>query len=248
MNEISLMKTYKFFILLLIFTFIRCSFFSGGKPTTEKEVVILLHGLGRTNRSMSALENKFTKSNFKAYNIPYPSLQLPLEKLVDYLHQRLTNIDVSKYKKVHFVSHSMGGILVRFYLKENVIKNLGRVVMISPPNQGSELADFLKGSKILHSLVGPAALQLGTDSLSVPNLLGSVNFDLGIITGNKNFNPLYEIWFSGENDGKVSVESAKIQGMKDFLVVYESHQQILYSQEVFKQVVRFLVKGKFEKK
>ena len=244
------MKNYKqsLIILIVVLTFFSCSYFIPIKQTKEKDVVILLHGLGRTNRSMSALENKFIKSGFKAHNIQYPSLQLPLEELVDYLHQRLENLNISQFDKVHFVTHSMGGILARFYLKEHKTENLGRVVMISPPNHGSELADILKDSKILYSLIGPATIQLGTDSLSVPNLLGAVDFDLGIITGNKNLNPFYEIWFSGENDGKVSVESAKIEGMKDFLVIYESHQQILYSQRVSDQVLYFLDFGKFEKK
>ena len=239
------MKYQKILLLAFAFTLINCSFLTGSKPDKEKDGVILLHGLGRTNRSMSALENKFIKSGYKTFNIQYPSLQLPLEELVDYLHQRLENLGVNQFKNVHFVTHSMGGILARFYLKEHKTENLGRVVMISPPNHGSELADILKESKIIHSLVGPAAIQLGTDSLSVPNLLGAVNFDLGIITGNKNLNPFYAIWFSGENDGKVSVESAKIEGMRDFLVVYESHQQILYRQDVFKHILNFIKTGKF---
>ncbi|EDN65388.1 conserved hypothetical protein [Beggiatoa sp. PS] len=143
----------------------------------------------------------------------------------------------------------MGGIITRFYLKENKIKNLGRVVMLSPPNQGSELTDSLKNNVniLFRFFTGPAGQQLGTEPSSIPNQLGPVNFELGVITGNATLNPLYSYLIPGEDDGKVSVERAKVKGMKDFLVVPHSHTFIMNSHEVREQIVYFLEYGQFRR-
>jgi triacylglycerol lipase len=139
----------------------------------------------------------------------------------------------------------MGGILVRYYLKENRIPELGRVVMLSPPNGGSEVVDKLGGTFLFKWMNGPAGQQLGTGENSIPKQLGPVDFDLGIITGDRSINLILSCLIPGSDDGKVSIENAKVKGMKDFRVIHASHPFIMKNKEAMSQVVSFLKTGHF---
>ncbi|MDM8523645.1 alpha/beta hydrolase [Desulfococcaceae bacterium HSG8] len=215
---------------------------------TRNELVILLHGLGRTSRSMSKLEKQLSRRGFNVMNIGYPSTKYPVEALVRQLDDQIMKSSPETAGKVHFVTHSMGGILVRGYLRKKRIRNLGRVVMLSPPNQGSEIADHLREWFLYQWLNGPAGQQLGTEPTSLPNRLGPVNFELGVITGSKSFNPLFSSWIPGEDDGKVSVASARIEGMRDFIIVPCTHTFIMRNDKVIRQVIYFLNNGCFSNK
>jgi pimeloyl-ACP methyl ester carboxylesterase len=215
----------------------------------EKDAyVILLHGLGQSKRSMEKIGKGLSSLGYRVVNVGYPSTKYPIEYLADDI---LNNI-VERYRenpqsKIHFVTHSMGGIVVRYYLKKHKLPNLGRVVMISPPNQGSELVDSLGDSYFFKKLNGPAGRQLGTDKNSVPLRLGSVDFELGVIAGNRSFNPLYSIIVPGPDDGVVSVERTKVAGMKDFVLLPQTHAFIMKSEDVIQQVIYFLEHGAFRK-
>ena len=141
----------------------------------------------------------------------------------------------------------MGGILIRYYLANNEIDDLGRVVMLSPPNQGSELVDLWSDWPGYELINGPAGYQLGTGEESVPLQLGAANFEVGIITGKNTTNPLFSILIPGDDDGKVSVASARLEGMKDFLVVPEAHSFIMRDDEVIEQSAHFLEHGHFDR-
>jgi esterase/lipase len=215
--------------------------------TNKSEVVVLLHGLGRSSFSMTFLGDYLEEQSFQVFNLDYPSTEYPIESLVTNVTEQIKQLELESAEKVHFVTHSMGGILTRLYLKENSLKNLGRVVMLSPPNQGSELTDSLQNhvNFLYYFFTGPAGQQLNTKTSSVPNQIGPMNFELGVIIGNATLNPLYSYLIPGEDDGKVSVERAKVDGMQDFLVVPHSHTFIMNSREVKEQTVHFLKQGRF---
>lgn len=209
----------------------------------ERGTVVLLHGLGRTHRSMRPLEDALGESGYRVVNLGYPSTTQTWEELVDTLGEALAGCCQSG-APVHFVTHSMGGILVRAYLAERDLAGLGRVVMLSPPNQGSEIVNRLRGD-LLELVLGPASIKLGTDSASVPLQLGPVEFELGIITGDLSLNPLFSSWLPGDDDGRVAVESAWVDGTTDFLVVPATHTFIMRRDEVILQVLTFLEDGRF---
>ncbi|HSH46653.1 MAG TPA: hypothetical protein VK966_12485, partial [Longimicrobiales bacterium] len=146
--------------------------------------------------------------------------------------------------RLHFVTHSLGGILVRAYAAEHGAERIGRVVMLSPPNHGSEVVDRLEGVPFLERVLGPAAVQLGTGD-GVPDLLGPPEFELGIITGDASLNPLFSWWIPGPDDGKVSVASARLEGADDFLVLPANHTFIMREDEVVRQILAFLETGAF---
>ena len=211
-------------------------------PPPETATVVLLHGLGRTPGSMKPMEEALEANGYRVVNVGYPSREQAIEALVDTLDAALEGCCAEG--PVHFVTHSLGGILVRAYAVRHGAERIGRVVMLSPPNAGSEVVDRLDGIPPVAWLLGPAFLQLGTDSAAVPAGLGPPPFEVGVITGDASLNPLFSWWLPGEDDGKVSVASARLEGA-EFLVVPYTHAFIMRREEVIDQVVAFLRTGRF---
>ncbi|MCP4676520.1 MAG: alpha/beta hydrolase [Deltaproteobacteria bacterium] len=232
-------------VIFCIAFFLVCGCGNGKHKHINKETVFLIHGMGRTSASMYLLKKRLEKAEYNVVSENYPSTKGSIRDHVLWLKRTIGECCQTKEVKTHFVTHSLGGIVLRMYLKENNQPNLGRVVMLSPPNKGSELADALKELKIYQMATGPSGQELSTGPQSTPNLLGPVNFDLGVITGDISFNPFSSLLIPGDDDGKVSVERAKIAGMKDFLVVSHSHTFIMNSPEVAKEIVAFLKSGFF---
>ena len=213
----------------------------------NREYVILLHGMARTKFSMGKLENYLTRQGYQVINDGYPSTGEPVEKIADgYLKPMVESCRKAGAEKIHIVTHSLGGIVVRQYLQNETLPPGSRIVMISPPNKGSELADALKNLWIYKWLNGPAGQVLGTGPDSLPNTLRSVDADIGVITGNRSLNPFFSWLIPGEDDGKVSVERTKLAEMADFLVVPAGHTFIMRHPAVIEQVVWFLKTGRFQ--
>lgn len=235
-----------FFILFFIFTSLSCESRTQENLAEKNDYVILLHGLARTNRSMAKLEKMLSKHGYKVINVDYPSTEHPIEFLAEeFLGKVIDQCSKVPRLKIHFVTHSLGGIMVRYYLKHHQLSNLGRAVMLSPPNQGSEAVDYMKDAFMFKKINGPAGQQLGTDKDSIPLKLGAVDFELGVITGSKTFDPLFSMIIPGPDDGKVSVQRAKVAGMTDFVVMPYSHTFIMQKEEVIDQVIHFLEQGSF---
>jgi triacylglycerol lipase len=212
--------------------------------TDNNDCVILLHGLGRSARAMIRLENALS-GDYSVINVDYPSRQLAIEHVAQItISQALEQCE--KDAKVHFVTHSLGGILVRQYLQDHKIENLGRTIMLGPPNQGSELADLLANNILFEFYNGPAGQQLGTGKDSAPINLEPVGFELGVIAGNRSFNPMLTKLGSGEHDGIVSVDSSKVDGMTDHIVMPVTHTFMMMDAKVIQQVRSFLSHGVFD--
>lgn len=208
------------------------------------EQVVLLHGLGRTSRSMQPLAEHLTASGFRVTNVGYASTKHTIHELAQRLAREVERC-CRDAEKLHFVTHSLGGILVRAFLAEHVPPNLGRVVMLSPPNRGSELADRIGDTWLAEVTLGPTVKELGTGSDSTPNRLGEADFEVGIITGDRSWQPLGPWLIEGPNDGTVSVENARLRGMSAFLVLPTTHTFIMRDPVVAEEVVRFLRTGTF---
>lgn len=183
---------------------------------------------------------------YLAVNIGYPSCSYDIQTLAaTCLPSALEALRHKGVRQVHFVTHSMGGIVVRAYLKEHPCADLGKVVMLSPPNQGSELAEILSQFRWFRWLFGMAGCQLGTGVASLPLRLGPVSYPVGIITGNRSLGWLSSRIFPGPNDGKVSVARAALDGMTDLLVVPCGHAFIMHNKRVKQQIATFLETGRF---
>lgn len=211
------------------------------------EGVILLHGLCRTDSSMQKMEGSLKDADFTVVNAGYPSRTAAVEKLSDdAIGTALKNPALKDCPKIHFVTHSLGGILVRSYFARHPFDRLGRVVMLGPPNKGSEVVDSLKSWYLFQKLNGPAGNELGTDAASAPNRLGPVNFECGVIAGDRSINWINSLaMIDGNDDGKVSVERTKVEGMKEHLVVHATHTFMMRNKKVIASTIRFLKEGTF---
>jgi pimeloyl-ACP methyl ester carboxylesterase len=214
-------------------------------PADADETVVLVHGLGRTPASMAILQSRLAGEGYRIVNFGYPSRSEPLEVLTDSLQRAVEECCSDAGRTVHFVTHSMGGVLVRILLAEREQPFEGRVVMLSPPNQGSEIVDAYADSPLLQDLIGPSGVRLGTDSTGIAAQLAPVDFVLGIITGDRSINPIGSWLIPGPDDGKVAVSSARVEGAADFIVVPATHTFIMNRSDVADEVVHFLRFGAF---
>lgn len=216
------------------------------EPETQREeVVVLLHGLSRTSRSMRPIEVALEQDGYEVLNLDYPSRRKSIEELTGFLHERIDVLCDDPSIRLHFVTHSMGGILLRSFLSTRRCPGLGRAVMLSPPNQGSEIVDALSKVPWLGDHLGPSRGQLGTGLSGIPARLGPLEFEAGIIAGASSKLPFLSWLLPGPDDGVVSVESMKVEGMKDFVTVNRGHTFIMRSQQVIDLTRRFLRDGRF---
>lgn len=198
---------------------------------------------------MKRIEWALVDRGYRVVNVAYPSTRFAVEPLAEkHLLPALQEVEKSAPGRIHFVTHSLGGILLRQYLATHTLTHLGRVVMLGPPNRGSEVCDALKHWSCYRLCVGPSGQQLGTGERDLPRALGPARFEVGIIAGDRSFNPVFSRLLPGPGDGKVSVASARLEGMTDFLVVHHSHTWLPWRKAVIQQVVGFLETGRFARR
>jgi pimeloyl-ACP methyl ester carboxylesterase len=235
-----MMRSVIFLCLLLPLT----AFGAAAEPPPK---VILLHGLARSAGSLDKLTEALTEAGFRTCNLAYPSTDHPIVDLAENFVLPALSACRENGRPLNFVTHSMGGIIVRYLATAHPELPIGRVVMLSPPNRGSEVVDKLGSFGLFHFINGPAGTELGTGPDSLPNRLAPPAFELGIITGDRTINPLLSLLIPGDDDGKVAVERAKLAGMRDFLVIHASHPLIMNNREAIAQTINFLQQGTFRK-
>lgn len=213
----------------------------------DKEFIILLHGLGRTKNAMHKMQTHLLQQGYSVWNKSYPSRQYSIEELVDIAVQPAIEFAQKQgAQKIHLVGHSLGGILFRYYLQNHAVPELGNVVFIASPHKGSEVADKLMRISFISRIMGPVLSQLGTSEQSIPNQIQVIKANVGCIAGTRSSDPLFSfLMIPGPDDGKVSVESARLAEMSDFITVKRGHTFIADGDDTIFQVQYFIENGCF---
>jgi pimeloyl-ACP methyl ester carboxylesterase len=209
-----------------------------------REAVVLIHGLGRSARAMAPLAERLREAGFEAFNLDYPSREADPATLVDGLAIQIADCCAAA-PRLHFVGHSLGGILARAYVAQRQPANLGRMVLLSPPSRGSQIVDQLGDTWIFGTVMGPSAELLGTDGESFPLSLPAPDFELGIIAATESINPVGSVMIPGDDDGMVAVCNMIVEGMTDFITVDQNHAFVMRAEEVAEQIILFLREGRF---
>jgi hypothetical protein len=239
----------EFISFTLVFFFIATNVFflkAQENITSKKNIVVLLHGLGRSKSSMWLLQSRFEHAGFLVKAVGYHSLDREPEQILRDVTKQINAFHIDSNQTVHFVGHSLGGLLIRAYLDSNTVQSLGRVVLIGSPSKGTPFVDHFHDEWWM-KLAGPTANALGTDEKSFPKTLRPPYYPIGIIAGVSNIID-NEQFIPGEDDGVVPVESTKIEGMTDFVVIETSHSMMRYNESVAQQTIEFLTHGRFIKK
>ncbi len=209
--------------------------------------MLLLHGIGLRAVWLAKLARAIHAAGFEVCNLNYPSRQQPLERLVEHLHAQAGDFIAAPGGPIFFVGHSMGGLLARAYVSRYRPTRLGGLVMLGPPNQGSEIADLLMRNLAYRRFFGPAGQQLGTGAaVAMRALLGAVDYPLGVIAGDRATPPLGWL-LPRPNDGKVAVIRTIAPGMTDHITLHVTHTLMLRHPEVLRQTVHFLQHGAFDR-
>ncbi|MBP6918133.1 MAG: hypothetical protein KBB94_04400 [Legionellaceae bacterium] len=230
--------------IMLLFLSFGISIFSPKICIAGNDCVILLHGLARTNHSMAKLESTLKKHHYMVVNDNYPSTKKSIEQLAnEFIPPMLYQCLKHHPKYIHFVAHSLGGMMVEHYLQTHTITKLGTVIMLSPPNHGSPLADLLHNNKIVQLILGPSIQALTTQIKESSLKRGP--YKIGIIAGSRSLNPFGAFIFDEPNDGIVPVSSTKMKPMNDFIVLPVTHTFMMRNEQVITQILCFLKRGHF---
>ncbi len=218
-------------------------------PEARQDGVVLLHGIFRTARSMRGLARFLERQGYRVLNLDYPSRHQPLEMLAEALHPRIETFTAELPGRVHFVGYSMGGLLIRIHLARHRPPNLGRVVMLAPPNGGSEIADFFQHWRLYRRLYGPAGQQLVTDQRTFAHLFGpagqTIDYPVGILAGTRSLSFIGSRLLGAPGDGTVTIASTRLEGMHDHRTLPLSHTLFPISRRAWRETAYFLRQGSF---
>ncbi len=197
---------------------------------------------------MRPAERALAAAGYPVLNLSYPSLKQPLDELVAGLAEQIAPFAARHAGPVHFVGHSLGGLIIRRMMVTHRPTNLGRVVTVGTPHHGSALSNFTRRIGLERALLGQMGdlLCVGRPA-EVEALLGKVDYPLGSIAGNRpGWQAVFGFCFTETHDGKVTISSSKVAGMTGHIIVPFGHDQMVSKAEVHRQIIAFLREASFD--
>ena len=210
-------------------------------PPMSGRAVIIIHGIVRSSKSFSAMQKSLEADGSIVVPFDYPSTRVKISESSNYLHSVLESLE--GVEQIDFVVHSMGGLLVRSYLKNHRDPRIGKMVMLGVPNLGARMATILKDVTLFNLVFGPAGQELIDDPDGFIAGLPSPDFPFAVIAGARGtpagFNPL----IPGDDDGTVSVDATRLPGAADFMTTPAIHSFLMGDANVIAATRRFLSSG-----
>ena len=208
------------------------------------EWVVLVHGLLSGPRALLPIEKELVRNGYRVISFRYDSRNQSIKSASEMLGREIAHRIPAGAKRVHFVTHSLGTIIVRYHLAESTMKNQGRFVMIAPPNQGSSWGRTLvKNVPFFNYILGVAGRDVQHSPAS--RLPGPPPCEFGIIAGAMGNSYGLNPFIIGDNDGTIAVSETVLDGATDYLLVRGQHTLLLSRKDVIDNVVSFLGTGKF---
>lgn len=213
----------------------------------QKDLAIILHGIGMHPIRMAWLERGLRRAGFETMNVKYPSLKMRIEDCAAHTAETIKRFGKCPRLKTHFVTHSMGSLVALEMMQQNMVPDAARAVLIAPPYHGSEVADLLSENVLYRRLFGPAGQQLTTTYRKAVAYKIPDHVEVGVIAGSRAYE--YPIFLpvmksTGEHDGLVSLRSTQIPGIKDHVTIRMSHSLLI--EKSVAQTVHFLMQGRFQ--
>lgn len=209
--------------------------------------VVLLHGFAAFPGVMWPLAWRLRRLGFATLTPYYPSWARALDAHPATLQPQINRFTSHVEGPLHFVGHSMGGLIIRALLREQRPPSLGRVVLLGTPNAGSEIADVLHTHPLARHVLGRAGPLLVTArDDGWRKRLGRVDYPLGVIAGDRcaRLAPFAHA-LPLPHDGKVSVAATHVEGESDHLVLPLTHSGLCFDPRIVRPLVRFLETGSF---
>jgi pimeloyl-ACP methyl ester carboxylesterase len=223
-----------------------CTVCFGLNCFAEQECVILLHGFGKSSRSMNSIASYLAEHNYKVINVDYPSRKHDIQTLIEKKIAPQAQECLNKKSKIHFVGYSMGGVIAKNFIDNHNITNLGKLVLIASPIRGSDISSILSKNSFFRIIFGPAVSDLSFSSKLFQTPEANLSYPIGIIKANKSHNPLTSLFLlKGPNDGTITHASTHIDGAKDIIQIDANHNSIIYLDETKKQILHFLQTSNF---
>jgi pimeloyl-ACP methyl ester carboxylesterase len=213
-------------------------------PPMKGRAVILVHGLIRSSRSFNAMARGLESEDCMVVRFDYPSTRSSIPESADCLSQVIDSLE--GIDTIDLVVHSMGGLVMRCYLRDHADERIRRAVLLGVPNYGAALADRLHTNPLFRAVYGPAGQQLISEQDGLIADLPAPTCEFGIIAGGrgtvKGFNPM----LPGDNDSTVTVHSARLKGATDFMLQPVIHSFLMTDRRCISAVETFLEHGRFD--
>jgi pimeloyl-ACP methyl ester carboxylesterase len=213
-------------------------------PPMSGKAVIEIHGITKSSKTFNAMYPALEKAGYMPVPFDYPSTRIDIAQAAGYLDRVIQSL--RGVEEIDFVVHSMGGLVVRSWFQNHDDLRVRRLVMLGTPNRGAEMADMLRRNAAYRLIMGPAGQQLVTGNNSPIAGLPIPPCEFAVIAGGRGsdgYNPLVP----GDNDLIVSVESTRLAGASDFLMVRAMHHFLTSNPEAIDATVRYLQTGHFRK-
>lgn len=210
-------------------------------PPMNGEAVVLLHGIFRSSKAMRKVQLRLEKDGYLVVPFDYPSTRVDIAASAGMLGQVVDSLE--GVEKISFVTHSMGGLVVRSWLGAGGDVRAKRLVMIGTPNKGAEVADILKDWHLYRLILGPAGQQLVAHKAGVIARLSVPEIPFAVIAGGKGDSDGYNPLIPGDDDGLVAVSSALLEGAEDSLTLPVLHSLLPYNADVIDAVSNYIDRG-----